>query len=71
MTAVLKIEFLVFTDQLSTYVGYFFNLKAFIIWQYGLWSFQMGGTKLERCLPRNQHKNIFFNFENIGTLKFC
>ena len=24
-------------------------------WQYGLWSFQMGGTKLERFLPKNQH----------------
>ena len=25
------------------------------IWQYGLWSFQMGDTKLERFLPKNQH----------------
>ena len=25
------------------------------LWQYGLWSFQMGGTKLERFLPKNQH----------------
>ena len=25
------------------------------IWQYGLWSFQMGGKKLERFLPKNQH----------------
>ena len=23
--------------------------------QYGLWSFQTGGTKLERLLPKNQH----------------
>ena len=23
-----------------------------IIWQYGLWSFQTGGTKLERFLPK-------------------
>jgi hypothetical protein len=22
----------------------------------GLWSFQMGGTKLERFMPKNQHK---------------
>ena len=26
-----------------------------VVWQYGLWSFQTGGTKLERLLPRNQH----------------
>ena len=24
------------------------------LWQYGLWSFQMGGKKLERFLPKNQ-----------------
>ena len=26
------------------------------LWQYRLWSFQTGGTKLERFLPKNQHK---------------
>ena len=25
------------------------------LWQYGLSSFQAGGTKLERFLPKNQH----------------
>ena len=25
------------------------------IWQYGLWSFQSEGTKLEIFLPKNQH----------------
>ena len=25
------------------------------LWQYGLWSFQTGVTKLERFLPKNQH----------------
>ena len=25
------------------------------VWQYGLLSFQMGGTKLERFLPKNHH----------------
>ena len=36
-----------------------------IIWQYGLWSFQTGGTKLERCLPKNQHtQKKLLNFEN-------
>ena len=36
-----------------------------IIWQYGLWSFQMGGAKLERFLPKKQHpQRKLLNFEN-------
>ena len=27
----------------------------FTLWQYGLWSFQTWGTKLERFLPKNQN----------------
>ena len=35
------------------------------LWQYGLWSFQTGGTKLERFLPKNQHtQRKILNFEN-------
>ena len=35
------------------------------LWQYGLWSFQTGGTKLERFLPKNEHtQRKFLNFEN-------
>ena len=35
------------------------------LWQYGLWSFQMGGTKLQRFLPKNQHtQRKLLNFEN-------
>ena len=35
------------------------------LWQYGLWSFQTGGTKLERLLPKNQHtQRKLLNFEN-------
>ena len=34
-------------------------------WQYGLWSFQTGGTKLERFLPMDQHtQRKLLNFEN-------
>ena len=37
----------------------------FILWQYGLWSFQTGGTKLERFLLKNQHtQRKLLNFEN-------
>ena len=36
-----------------------------VLWQYGLWSFQTGGTKLERFLPKNQHtQRKLLNFEN-------
>ena len=35
------------------------------LWQYGLWSFQTGGTKLERFLLKNQHtQRKLLNFEN-------
>ena len=41
--------------------GYF----IYGLWQYGLWSFQAGGTKLERFLPKNQHTPWkLLNFEN-------
>ena len=34
------------------------------LWQYELWSFQMGGMKLERFLPKNQHtQRKLLNFE--------
>ena len=33
----------------------YFRRKVRTLWQYGLWSFQTGGTKLERFLPKNQH----------------
>ena len=41
------------------------NALVCSLWQYGLLSFQMGDTKLERFLPRNQHterKLINFQF---------
>ena len=35
------------------------------LWQYGLWSFQTGGIRLERFLPKNLHtQRILLNFEN-------
>ena len=35
------------------------------VWQYGLWSFQTGGTKLEIFLPKNQHtQRKLLNFES-------
>ena len=34
------------------------------LWQYGLWSFQMGYTKLKRFLHKNQHsQRKLLNFE--------
>ena len=40
-------------------------IRTSTLWQYGLWSFQTGGTKLERFLPKNQHtQRKLLNFEN-------
>ena len=36
------------------------------VWLYGLWSFQTGGTKLERFFHKNQHtQRKLLNFENL------
>ena len=40
------------------------SLTLFAVWQYGLWSFQTGDTKLERFLPKNKHtQRKLLNFE--------
>ena len=31
--------------------------SACLFWHYRLWIFQVGATKLERFLPKNQHTN--------------
>ena len=36
---------------------FFKNTCRFPLWQYGLWSFQAGGTKLERFLAKNPKGN--------------
>ena len=44
------------------------------VWQYGLWSFQTGDTKLERFLPKNQHtqkKIIEFWVLSFGLMASC
>ena len=42
------------------------------VWQYGLWNFQEGGTKLESLLHKNQHttqrKSLNFEFWINGEL---
>ena len=39
------------------------------VWQYELWSFQMGDTKLERFLPKNQHTQR--KLLNFGLMASC
>ena len=40
------------------------GLQTWKVWQYGVWSFQTGDTKLERFLPKNQHiQRKLLNFE--------
>ena len=70
----------VWNTKLMTWTVQFFQLNGVLatvaiewkmhlillsLWQYGLWSFQTGGTKLERFLPKNQHtQRKLLNFEN-------
>ena len=56
-------------------VGWFLILVVALqvcnLWQYGLWSFQTGGTKLERVLPKNQHtQRQLLNFEAKAVMYF-
>ena len=40
-------------------------VESWLLWQYGLWSFQTVATKLERFLPKNQHtQRKLLNFGN-------
>ena len=51
------------TKTLHNLINVFSKDEA--VWQYGLWIFQTGGTKLERFLPKNQHtQRKLLNFEN-------
>ena len=54
--------------RIKTYhhqIANFRNDMHYAVWQYGLWSFQTGGTKLERFLHKNQHTQWkLLNFEN-------
>ena len=44
---------------------YLANFIHCVLWQYELWIFQAGGTKLERFLPKDQHtQRKLLNFEN-------
>ena len=46
------------------------QVAILLLWQYGMWSFQAGGTKLEKALPKNQHtQRKLLNFENWGGVK--
>ena len=53
-------------NHLEVHKSYIMYMYIYVqLWQYGLWSFQTGGTKLERFLPKNQHtQRKLLNFEN-------
>ena len=67
---VLNVQTGLFRSKCSTTGG--FQRQAyqincvFTLWQYGLWSFQTGGTKLERFLHKNQHYCIL-RIGSMGT----
>jgi len=50
----------------STFLDFFRPIHPlYQLWQYGLWSFQTGSTKLVRFLPKNQHtQRKLLNFES-------
>ena len=59
------------------YITLLLTIKKYLqctLWQYWLWSFQTGGTKLERFLPKNQHPQrkllIFENWISGGLRSF-
>ena len=51
--------------QHTGFAGLELGIRNWGLWQYGLWSFQTRGIKLERFLPKNQHtQRKLLNFEN-------
>jgi hypothetical protein len=52
-------------------IGTVGNANVSPLWQYGLWNFQAGGTKLKRYMHKNQHtqrKLLNFEFRINGEL---
>ena len=51
----------IFGQFINTHFGTVSPLNMFSInqlWQYGMWSFQTRGTKVEIFLPKNQHTQM-------------
>ena len=58
-------SFLKFPQMSWHYDNRFTLYSSWTIWQYGMWSFQTGSTKLERFLPKNQNtQRKWLKFEN-------
>ena len=54
----------ILSDQYLSWLKILIIHSLYWLWQYGLWSFQAGYTKLERFLPKNQHpQRKLLNFE--------
>ena len=62
----LKLQHLIASILFSDYtISTLLLHTVYQLWQYGFWSFQTRGTKLERFLPKNQHtQRKLLNFEN-------
>ena len=50
---------------------YFVLFLWFLLWQYRLWSFQTGGTKLERFWPKHRHTQRKLLNLRIGLVGRC
>ena len=53
-----KFDIVWLCEQTNEYKPYYLLEWILRLWQYGLWSFQAGGTKLERFLHKNQHTQM-------------
>ena len=64
---------LLFCSKISFTKVTFEIFLPFIVWQYRLWSFKSGDTKLERFLPKNQHRHSKGNYWilRIGVVASC
>jgi hypothetical protein len=65
MTETIFIKKLTMESSCGNYSSYLFYHNLPILWQYGLLIFQVGVTKLEKKMPKNQHtQRKWLNSEN-------
>ena len=60
---IIIVTFCIASNLTFVFLGKNFTCNLFVVWQYQLWSFKSGDTKLKRVLPKNQHtQRKFFWF---------
>ena len=61
-SGILRNDFLILSFSLSALALLYGSLRGCKVWQYGLWSFQTGNTKLDFCLRINIPQKKLLNF---------